>query len=122
MAIVRPRLGDAELRAGRRGKSRLLSSEDIWGHVFIAPWLVGFVVFTLGPFVVSFYLSFTKYELYGMPTWIGLKNYVMLFNGLMHRGGDSTIAVALFNTIYYTVFSVPAWPSRSPWPCCSTPG
>ncbi|MHB0877782.1 MAG: carbohydrate ABC transporter permease [Anaerolineae bacterium] len=84
------------------------SSEDVWGHVFIAPWLVGFIVFTLGPFVVSFYLSFTKYELYGMPIWVGLRNYSMLFNGLLHRGGDSTIAVAFFNTVYYTVFSVPA--------------
>jgi multiple sugar transport system permease protein len=86
-----------------------ITKNDLWGHFFIAPWLIGFLVFTLGPFIASFYLSFTKYELYGLPQWIGLKNYVTLFSGLFGSGkGDSSIWPAFYNTVYYTVFSVPA--------------
>jgi multiple sugar transport system permease protein len=96
------------LSAGRM-KRRAIRSEDIWGHVFIAPWIVGFLVFTLGPFIASFYLSFTKYELYGAPQWVGLHNYRMLFSGLLDpAAGDRKLWIALYNTVYYAFFSIPA--------------
>ena len=93
-----------------RSKARKpgLRSEDIWGHVFVGPWIIGFLVFTLGPFLASFYLSFTKYELYGMPQWVGLRNYRMLFSGLLDpAGGDRKLWIALYNTVYYAFFALP---------------
>jgi multiple sugar transport system permease protein len=85
-----------------------ITEQDLWGHFFIAPWLFGFLVLVLGPFLASLYLSFTKYELYGAPEWIGLANYRNLFAGLLNPDdGDSRVRVAFYNTLYYTVFSVP---------------
>lgn len=93
----------------KRGHRRFrITEQDLWGHLFIAPWLFGFVVLILGPFLVSFYLSFTKYELFGAPTWIGLANYQDLFAGLIDpNNGDSKVQVAFYNTLFYTLFSVP---------------
>ena len=57
--MVRPRTRNTLRILGR------VSANDRWGYMFIAPWLIGFFVFTLGPFLASFYLSFTDYKLVG---------------------------------------------------------
>ncbi|MET8946475.1 sugar ABC transporter permease [Streptomyces sp. NPDC004542] len=49
------------------------------GHVFLAPWLIGMVVLTLGPMLISLYLSFTDYDLFTRPRWVGLANYRYMF-------------------------------------------
>jgi multiple sugar transport system permease protein len=71
------------------------------GYLFISPWLVGFLVFTLGPFVASLYLSFTQYSMVTPPVWIGPDNYVKLFTD------DAYFTKTLFNTLYYVIFHVP---------------
>lgn len=78
-----------------------LGQEVLWGYIFISPWLVGLLIFTLGPVVASFLLSFANYELITPPHWIGLKNYVTLLTG------DSLFWKSLYNSAYYTLFSVP---------------
>jgi multiple sugar transport system permease protein len=83
------------------GRSWRISQQTLWGYIFIAPWLIGFVIFALGPIVASFLLSFTRYELITPPEWIGLGNYKTMLTG------DSLFWTSLYNTIYYTVFSVP---------------
>lgn len=80
---------------------RKLSREAIWGYVFVGPWVIGFLVFTLGPVVASFGLSFMDYELISAPTWRGLGNY----GELLTR--DRLFRLSLYNTVYYTLFSVP---------------
>ena len=62
--------------ARRRGLQA--RNEEIAGFIFIAPWLIGFLVFHLGPLVVSLYLSFTRYDLLTPPKWIGLTNWTRL--------------------------------------------
>ena len=50
-------------------------------YVFLAPWLVGFLVLTLYPMLYSLALSFTDYD-FTQPDstqWIGLGNYVKMF-------------------------------------------
>lgn len=49
------------------------------GLLYVSPWAIGFLLFTLYPFVASFLLSFTKFDLMSAPKWIGLKNYTRLF-------------------------------------------
>jgi multiple sugar transport system permease protein len=44
---------------------------QLMGYAFIAPWLVGFLVFTAFPFLASIYLSFTRYNVVTAPVWIG---------------------------------------------------
>ncbi len=85
----------------KHGLSRVARIEEIWGYVYISPWILGFVVFTLGPMLASLYLSFTNYEIPFVPKWIGLTNYI---NALAK---DELVPKAVFNTLYYVVFSVP---------------
>lgn len=81
-----------------------LSHEDrrslITGLLFISPWVIGFLVFRLIPFILSFYYSFTFFPILDKPRFIGLNNYIQLFN-------DSRFVSALYNTAYYSFFTVP---------------
>lgn len=45
------------------------------GYLFIAPWLIGFILFTIIPFVSSLGLSFFEYDIVSSPTWLGVENY-----------------------------------------------
>ena len=49
------------------------------GLVYIAPWLLGFLLLQLYPFVSSFIYSFTDYKFFNEPSFVGLKNYIRLF-------------------------------------------
>lgn len=93
------RLALPSLPAAMRARVRM-NREALWGFFFIFPWLVGFLIFTLGPVIASFLLSFTSYELITAPQWVGLKNYVTLLRD------DRLFRVSLYNTAYYTLFSV----------------
>jgi multiple sugar transport system permease protein len=53
--------------------------EAITGLLFISPWLIGFLVFYAGPALVSFGISFTKWNIVGSPIWVGLDNYIEIF-------------------------------------------
>ncbi len=53
--------------------------EALVAYSFIAPWMVGFVLFTGGPIIASFVLSFFKWRMIEPPSFIGLDNYVDLF-------------------------------------------
>jgi multiple sugar transport system permease protein len=92
----KPALGT--VRAARLVQIR---RETVWGYIFVAPWIIGFLIFTLGPVIASFALSFTDYELIVAPVWVGLKNYRTLLTQ------DRLFGLSLFNTAYYSFFSVP---------------
>ena len=66
MAIARRRLPGAQ-------------REAIEGFLYISPWIVGFLVFTLGPMLASLYYSFTTYNVLSSPRFSGLSNYVTIF-------------------------------------------
>lgn len=70
------------------------------GAAYVAPWCVGFVAFTAGPFFFSLYLSFTDWELLGPITLVGGANYQQLFD-------DPTFVKSVVNTVYYTAIHVP---------------
>lgn len=71
---------------------------------FLSPWLLGFALFVLYPFGMSFYWSFCQYDMLGEPQWIGLENYRRLGSEL--RAGEG-FSIALWNTFYYAIVSVP---------------
>jgi multiple sugar transport system permease protein len=74
---------------------------ETWAaYAFIAPWLVGFIVFTSGPMVASFVLSLTDYSIIEKTHWIGGQNY----SDLIH---DPKVTKALGNTLIFTVLMVP---------------
>ncbi|MCM3214233.1 sugar ABC transporter permease [Niallia taxi] len=61
-------------------KKRLVS-ENLAGYAFISPFIIGFMAFTIIPMAVSLYLSFTSYDLFSTPVWIGLDNFKEMFTG-----------------------------------------
>lgn len=75
--------------------------DAVAGYVFILPWLVGFLAFTVIPFVASFYFSFTKYDLFSSPKFIGFDNYIRMFTN------DADFWQALKVTFLYAFVSVP---------------
>jgi multiple sugar transport system permease protein len=57
-----------------------VKQEAATGRTLVVPWLIGFVVFTVFTIGASFYLSFTEYNLFSAPEWVGLENYQSLFD------------------------------------------
>ncbi|WP_188498764.1 carbohydrate ABC transporter permease [Pullulanibacillus pueri] len=58
-------------------KSKL--KKNLEGYAFISPFIIGFLAFTIIPILTSLYLSFTNYNLFSAPHWIGFANYKKLF-------------------------------------------
>lgn len=80
----------------------LTKKEAMWGWIFVAPWLIGFLVFTAGPMVVSAVFAFADYSVLNEPRYVGLKNFSDLF---LVDGGR--LAKAFSNVLYLTVIGVP---------------
>lgn len=82
-------------------RRRKLRQSGGWAALgFLSPWLIGFIVFTAGPMVISAYLSFTDYNEISSPSYVGGANY----RHLIH---DPKVAHALTNTIVYALIYVP---------------
>ena len=74
--------------------------EAIEGYLFISPWIVGLLLFTLAPVIFALYISFTSYDIVGWPPkLVGLDNYKTLFTT------DKYFVHSLWNTLYYAVGS-----------------
>lgn len=70
-------------------------------YLFIAPVVILFVVFVLGPLVASFYWSFTEYDAIHAPKWVGFANYRNIFFD------DPRFWKSIRNTIFYTLIIPP---------------
>lgn len=80
--------------------SRRELREAVEGYVFASPWLLGFFIFTLGPFLAALYFSLTDYNVFTPARWVGLDNYYQLVR-------EKLFSISLLNTAYYTLLSVP---------------
>jgi multiple sugar transport system permease protein len=87
----------AARRTGHRSQAR---TEELLAYLFIAPWAIGFIIFTLGAMVFSLGLSTFDTDLLSSSQFIGLKNYTNLAQ-------DPLFTKALSVTLFYTVLVVP---------------
>ncbi|GAA0983059.1 sugar ABC transporter permease [Acrocarpospora macrocephala] len=69
--------------------------------LFLAPWAIGFLVFTLGPLIASGYLSLTDYGLLSAPEFVGLSNYAKML------ADDPRFMKSIGVTALYVFVSVP---------------
>lgn len=69
-------------------------------YLFLTPWLVGLIGITFGPLFASLVLSFSHYDLFTNPTWIGLANY-------RHMLDDAAFGQSMRTTLHYVVVSLP---------------
>ena len=81
------------MRSGHR-------KEALQFYMAIAPWLMGFILFTAGPMLVSLWTSFTDWDLLTDPQWVGLENYRSLAT-------DPTFIQSIKVTLAYTAAYVP---------------
>jgi multiple sugar transport system permease protein len=80
-------------------KRRLARSKA--GYLFLLPWLVGFFGLTLGPALASLYLSFTRFDLFRAPKWVGAANYVRIVTD------DPNFMASMRVTFLYVACSIP---------------
>ncbi|MEU6674459.1 sugar ABC transporter permease [Streptomyces sp. NPDC046925] len=83
----------------RRRRAKREREGAAW--VFLSPWVLGAVVLTLLPMAVSLYLSFTDYDLFNAPRWVGFRNYVQMFTE------DPRYWRSVGATLTYVVIAVP---------------
>lgn len=75
--------------------------ENLIGYLFIGPWLVCFLAFTAVPFVASFFLSLTEYDMLSAPKFVGLDNYIKMFTS------DRLFKQSLGVTFKFVFISIP---------------
>jgi len=84
-----------------QGRRSTLERREAWaGIAFISPWIIGFLVFTAGPMVLSLGLSLTDYSVLQAPKFVGLANY-------QHLLTDPKVGLSLANSFIYTALFVP---------------
>jgi multiple sugar transport system permease protein len=70
-------------------------------YLLIGPWILGFIVFTLGPMLASLIFSFSNYSIVSSPKLIGLANFIEIFFG------DYRFWLSLRVTLTYAIFAIP---------------
>ena len=86
---------------GKKKKKSFFKNKTVVAYSFILPNLIGFCIFTLIPVIFSLLLSFCQWDSGNPIKFVGLDNFVRLFTK------DSSFRIALVNTIFYTVVTVP---------------
>jgi len=82
-------------------RKRLLDNDNVVGYIFISPFVVGFLAFTIIPILASLYYSFTDFDLLSAPRFTGLANYIQMFTA------DQKFIQSLKVTFFFVFISVP---------------
>jgi len=101
-AISRPLRARPLRLPSRRRLSPLARREAFWGYLFISPWIIGFLVFVLGPMIASLIFTFTNINLaQEQPlAFVGLRNWRTLL-------GDGQAWAALGVTFRFALIQLP---------------
>lgn len=75
-------------------------SEAMAAYLFISPYLLISLIFTVGVIIFATYISFTQYNLYTPAEWVGLENYTKAF-------GNQQFGRSLVNSLWYVIIVVP---------------
>ena len=84
------------------GSRRLSRREALWGWLFVSPWVVGFVLFTLLPMAAALWFSFTDFDLRRPDEvrFVGLRNYARLL-------ADPAVGHSFAITVRFVLITVP---------------
>jgi multiple sugar transport system permease protein len=82
-------------------RGTLRRDQVIWAYVFLLPWIIGLVVFVVGPILFSLVLSFFTYTLGRDYSFVGLDNWIKAFTQ------DELFWHSLSRTFVYTAVVVP---------------
>lgn len=84
----------------RARRSSMAVREAIYGYLFIAPAVLGFLIWIAGPMLYSAWISMTEWDLLSAPQFVGLRNYQMMLK-------DPLFWQSLKVSFYFTLVSVP---------------
>ncbi len=97
----RPSVANEDRERGKRPKmSKAARREERAGYLFASPWLIGTLLFLIGPIVASLLLSLTNWNLISPAKWVGLENY-------RDMAVDRSFLQSIKVTTLYVVLSVP---------------
>lgn len=85
----------------KRGTNHDKREQALVGYLFILPDLLGLLVFLVLPMLMAFAISFSDWRLTGVPEFVGLRNYEIIFK-------DPKFGASLGRSILYTIGFVPA--------------
>lgn len=77
-----------------------MRKESRWGYILTLPFSIHLLVFFAFPFFFSFYLTFTQWDMFNSPVWIGAKNWIRLLD-------DKSFWYSLRNIMLFAVIFVP---------------
>ena len=70
------------------------------GYLYISPWYISFIIFSMVPIIMSLVMSFMDWPTIGKATFVGLQNFKQLFK-------DKSFLNSLFITARFAIISVP---------------
>ncbi|CAA9220929.1 MAG: ABC transporter, permease protein 1 (cluster 1, maltose/g3p/polyamine/iron) [uncultured Chloroflexia bacterium] len=100
MTTMAQRAGQSPADLKRSARRRAERRRNLEGWLFASPWIIGFVLWTLGPMLASFILAFTEWDLVSAPRWVGLNNITEMLH-------DPILLQSLKVTTLYAIISVP---------------
>lgn len=86
--------------------NKIKRSELLTGYAFLAPYLLVTLTFTIGVLFFALYISFTHYDIFSRPTWVGMENYLKAFEGFSDPTRRDFLQ-ALYNVLWYSLLVVP---------------
>ncbi|MFQ6841927.1 MAG: carbohydrate ABC transporter permease [Lachnospiraceae bacterium] len=95
------------MQKDRKRKKQM--SENKVGYLFAAPGILGFLIFTAGPMLISLYYSFTEFSVLAKPKWNGMQNYITMLtspSSLFLKSLSVTLIYAGLNAVLTMVFSI----------------
>lgn len=91
-----------EVKTKRRKTRSLEYSDSVWGYAFIMPMLIGFLIITVLPVIMTFVYSMTDKNMMSRTTnFIAMDNFVKLFS-------DKTFRSTMWQTLEFTVLLIPS--------------
>ena len=109
-------MSQAEARKVRYKMGKLERKNTLVAYSFLAPNFIGFAVFTLVPVICAILLSLFEWNGGDISKlkFVGLDNYATIFatkkvaeKGIAYFFNRADLGIALKNTVYYTVVTVP---------------
>ena len=89
------------VKTGRIRRAFTFTRSDLRSYAMLAPYLFFYALTILVPLVITVALSFTTYNMFQMPKWAGLDNFIRIFIA------DDVFLKAFTNTILFAVFTGP---------------
>ena len=87
--------------------SKLERKNYKWIYLFLLPSFIIFATFYIQPIFTVIYTSFTKWDGFNKPKFIGLENYIRLFNNDAFKGSLKNLLIwAIIATVFHVGFGV----------------